>query len=585
MLSEKGNGVKQYIQHRQYFLYLILGLLLFWTYCTSAPDTVTPDPTNNLSPVADAGNDTTVQVNETISLHGTGTDPDGNIVEYAWRFGSNVDWIVTSSSDTSIKALPPPRSENFHFRAMDNNKEYAYDSVKVTIKGSKPQANAGDDKQVSLDEKIKLNGTGSDDDGEVIEYAWKFGATVDWVITSSGDTSVIALPPARVETFHFRVKDNDDTYGYDSLQITITEVTPVPPVANAGNDTTVKINETINLHGTGTDIDGYIVEYAWQFGGGNWIVTSDGDTSITAPSTEQVLVCILRVKDNDNETGFDSVNISIQDTGRIPWIPIEPLEYYKGMVKIKGNGFGFQMGSDSGRAHEQPVHTVGFTHDFWMDTVEVTQGKYTTIMSATYTGYSNPAWSQQYGVGANYPVYYINWFDVVLYCNALSNQDGIDTVYSYSSITGVPGNDCELEGISVDFTKVGYRLPTEAEWEYSCRGGTTTECYWGGGNSDEYAWANTNSNGSTQPVGTKLPNVYGLYDMSGNLWEWCNDCYGDYTSGLQIDPTGASTNDERIIHGGAWYYAPGELRSANRNYVPPDTEGREVGFRVILPVK
>jgi formylglycine-generating enzyme required for sulfatase activity len=495
-LSEKGNGVVLYTKYRNIVLLLLLGFTLAYFFCNNTSNT-SDDPTNNLPPVADAGNDTTVQVNGTVMLHGTGSDPDGNIVE----------------------------------------------------------------------------------------YAWKLGTTVDWVITSSGDTSVIALPPPRADTFYFRVMDNDSLYGYDSLRVTITGTVPIPPVANAGNDTTVKINETIKLHGTGTDADGYITEYSWKIGTGNWIITSTGDTSITAPSTEQILICSLRVKDNDNEVGLDFVTITVQDTGRNPWIPTGPLEYYKGMVKIKGDGFGFQMGSDSGKPHEQPVHTVGFTYDFWMDTVEVAQGKYATIMSASYPGYTTPYWTQQNGMGDKHPAYSINWYDVVLYCNALSKQDGKDTVYSYSSITGSPGNDCGLDGFTMDLSRNGYRLPTEAEWEYSCRGGTTTEYYWGGGNEDDFAWSRSNSS-SSMPVGTKTRNVYGLYDMSGNVWEWCHDWYADsLNAGLQIDPTGPASGRDNVIRGGGWYYPPGELRSANRNFAPPDTEGRDIGFRVVLPVK
>lgn len=674
VLSRKGNGLRLFRGYKYTSTSLILISSLIFHFCTNTANTVDDDPVNNLKPVANAGNDTTVQINGTIKLHGTGSDPDGNIVEYAWKLGSNVDWVVTSTSDTSIKATPPPRTEDFYFRAKDNNLEYTYDTVQITIKGLPPNADAGDDKEVKVNEKIELYGAASDDDGNIIEYAWKFGSAAAWVVTSTGDTSVHALPPARVDTFYFRVKDNDslvtydslqitiktiippvanagndtsvlieesinlhgvgtdedgfiseyawklgsdldwivtstgdtsiiasapareDTfyfrvkdndgaYGYDSLQITITNTVPIPPVANAGNDTTVKINETINLHGTGTDADGYITEYAWQIGNSGWIITAGGDTSFAAPSSEQMLVCILRVKDNDNEVDFDSVNISVQDTGYEPWIPTGPLEYYKGMVKVKAKEFGFQMGSDSGKAHERPVHTVSFTYDFWIDTVEVAQGKYQSVMSTAYSGFTKPSWSQQNGLGSTYPVYNVNWFDAVLFCNALSKNDGLDTVYSFSSITGTPGNDCVLGGISIDLTKIGYRLATEAEWEYSCRGGTATEFFWGAGNVDVYAWSSSNSS-SSQPVGTKTPNAYGIYDMSGNLWEWCHDWYANsYNAGLHIDPLGPSSGSERVMHGGGWYYGHGELRSANRNYAPPDTEGRDVGFRTVLPVQ
>ncbi|MDZ7261792.1 MAG: SUMF1/EgtB/PvdO family nonheme iron enzyme [candidate division KSB1 bacterium] len=278
---------------------------------------------------------------------------------------------------------------------------------------------------------------------------------------------------------------------------------------------------------------------------------------------------------------------------------------YKNMILIPAKDSSFQMGSETGNPDEQPVHTVSFTYDFWMDTTEVTQGDYHALMSATYTGYSKPLWGNPYGVGENYPAYAIEWGDAALYCNARSKQDGLDTVYSYTAISGRPGDGCSLEGLSINFKANGYRLPTEAEWEYACRAGTTTDFYWGK-NFDPYpatamdtaevnsyaVWSGNSwnlsaedANFGTHPVATKKPNSFGLYDMSGNVYEWINDWYYEYSSEPQIDPTGSETETYHFVRGGSWGNGATFLRSANRQFASPDYYIYFCGFRTVLPVK
>ncbi len=278
--------------------------------------------------------------------------------------------------------------------------------------------------------------------------------------------------------------------------------------------------------------------------------------------------------------------------------PQDTIERKELMVKISGGTF--DMGSTTGDSDEEPVHSVTVS-SFWMDSTEVTQKQYSDVMSAAYSGYSSPSWSSSYGVGDNYPVYDVNWYDAVLYCNALTKAKGSsDTVYSYRSISGTPGNDCELSGLSIDLSKQGYRLPTEAEWEYACRAGTTTDYYWGDDTTEaavkQYAWYEKNArdsywtaphaaNNGTQPVAQKLPNAYGLYDMSGNVWEWCKDWDGDYSSGSATNPTGPSSGSYRVNRGGSWYSIALYLRSAGRIGNYPDRESSYGGFRVVLPAQ
>ena len=131
-----------------------------------------------------------------------------------------------------------------------------------------------------------------------------------------------------------------------------------------------------------------------------------------------------------------------------------------------------------------------------------------------------------------------------------------------------------------------YRLPTEAEWEYACRAGTSTRFSYGDDpgytNLTQYAWFDVNSGGTTHPVGQKLPNAWGLYDMLGNVAEACQDWYGPFPGGIALDPQGPATGSARVGHGGLWLRPASYCRSAWRNGASPDFLGDGGGFRVVL---
>jgi formylglycine-generating enzyme required for sulfatase activity len=273
-----------------------------------------------------------------------------------------------------------------------------------------------------------------------------------------------------------------------------------------------------------------------------------------------------------------------------------------GMALIPAENVSFMMGSVNGFEDEQPIHEVTFSSDFWMDTTEVTQVAYDSVMNEGYDNYQTPEWHDPYGVSGNYPAYYMTWGDAALYCNARSRLDNLDTVYTYSAIIGTPGSMCELENIETCFSANGYRLPTESEWEFACLGSSETDFYWGQDHDpypatpsdttevSSYAvWiANAWQYGSEDPefgtheVASKLPNAYGLYDMAGNLYEWCNDWYGPYPSEASTDPTGPETGDWHCLRGGSWGNYALYLRSANRTFFIPDYIYYFVGFRTVI---
>lgn len=239
-----------------------------------------------------------------------------------------------------------------------------------------------------------------------------------------------------------------------------------------------------------------------------------------------------------------------------------------GMVKISAAGKSFQMGSNEGRENEKPVHTVKFTRDFCMDRTEVMQKDYKQLMGL------NPS----YFKGDNLPVENLSWFEAVLYCNARSKRDGFDTVYIYTTVS--------VENLEIHLDRNGYHLPTEAQWEYAYRAGTTTKYYWGDASDSatlsKYAWYGKNSNLKTHPLGTKIPNAYGLYDMSGSVWEWCNDwCDENYYSVSPVnDPAGPEGGSNRVIRGGSWYDDAVFCKSSWRPLDQPVVPCSSLGFRL-----
>ena len=198
------------------------------------------------------------------------------------------------------------------------------------------------------------------------------------------------------------------------------------------------------------------------------------------------------------------------------------------------------------------AHEVTLTEPFQMGVHEVTQAQYEQVMGV------NPSKFK----GANNPVEEVSWEDAVEFCRKLSELPA------------------EKEAGNV------YRLPTEAEWEYACRAGTTTMYSFGDVESDlgDYAWYRDNSGDKAHPVGGKKPNAWGLYDMHGNVWEWCLDWYGDYPSGPVTDPMGAASGSYSfsVFRGGGWSLIAEYCRSASRSRREPSFRSNLLGFRVSL---
>jgi formylglycine-generating enzyme required for sulfatase activity len=213
----------------------------------------------------------------------------------------------------------------------------------------------------------------------------------------------------------------------------------------------------------------------------------------------------------------------------------------------------FQMGSNDSDSYgnEKLVHHVTISQGYGIGKYPVTQSEYRSIMDRNSSFFK----------GGNRPVEQVSWHDAVKYCEKLTARE--------RAAARLPSG-------------YEYRLPTEAEWEFAARGGTKSRGYKysGSDNIKRVAWYDDNSGNKTHKVGTKSANELGLYDMSGNVWEWCHDWYGKYSSSSKTDPTGPSTGSYRVYRGGCWDYSAGNCRVAFRSYFSPGSTFDYVGFRV-----
>ena len=233
----------------------------------------------------------------------------------------------------------------------------------------------------------------------------------------------------------------------------------------------------------------------------------------------------------------------------------------QGMVFVEGGSF--DMG-DNTSSNTKPIHKVSVS-SFYISKYETTQAEYQNIMGKNPSSFK----------GSNLPVETVSWFDAIKYCNAKSKKEGLAVAYSETT-----GDLLDSSGnVTSDITKVsGYRLPTEAEWEYAARGGNKSQGYtYSGGNSpDEIAVYEENSykkrkisiDYGTHIVGSKKSNELGIYDMTGNVWEWCTDFYDDgyYNNSTNINPVNTKSSDSRVYRGGSWGSSPDRLRIGTRFY-------------------
>jgi len=251
------------------------------------------------------------------------------------------------------------------------------------------------------------------------------------------------------------------------------------------------------------------------------------------------------------------------------------------MVRITGGTFTLgSPGTESGREKDEVQRQVTLSA-FSMSRYEITQREYQEIMG------ENPSVFK----GDNLPVENVTWFDAVEYCNKRSQKEGLRPVYTINRRTPAAGYPITNAEVTANWSNNGYRLPTEAEWEYACKAGTTTPFNTGEiittaqanykGNNLADNNSKTEYREKTIPVGSFAANAWGLYDMHGNVYEWCWDGYAAYAYGALNNPRGDSDVYYRVIRGGAWYYVDQYIRSASRGNYNPSYRIDGLGFRIV----
>ena len=374
---------------------------------------------------------------------------------------------------------------------------------------------------------------------------------INETVTTASYTSNTTLSNG---TYYWKVKAKDNE-GSESVWSEVWNFTinttgqnaPVATITSPIDNSTYNEGDTITFSGTGEDAeDGTLSEASLVWTSSIDIQIGIGASFSTSSLSSGMHTITFTATDSDGATGSDSVSITVNITDYINSL---------GMTfKLIPAGT-FTMGSpvsELGRNSDETQHQVTLTQSFYMQTTEVTQAQWTSVMG------SNP--SNNTGC-SDCPVEQVTWDDVQIFITELNT-----------------------------WGEVAYRLPTEAEWEYAARAGSTTafangditvtDCSYDP-NLDVMSWYCYNSS-STQSVAQKNPNAWGLYDMYGNVWEWCQDWYGIYPSSSVTNPTGPTSGSGRVVRGGSWYRDAKYCRSAHRTLDPPHYESYFHGFRLVL---
>ena len=393
--------------------------------------------------------------------------------------------------------------------------------------------------------------------------------------TASGTEYTAAIsvtPPMTLKAIAVKSGMNNSAVASVSYTIKGTVATPAFSVASGEVDSGTSV--TISCATEGAKI--------YYTTDGNEPTASGTEYANAISITEAVTLKAIAVKSGMNDSAVASVSYTIS-SGNIP----------EGFVKVTG---GTVTGDTKYASSDNDyIFIAGRTvtiSDMYVCDHEVTQAEY-----EKYCKYGSSSPSSGYGVGENYPAYYVSWYDAIVYCNLRSIDEGLTPAYKigeetdprkWSGIVGDSENgycgpsssNSTWNALTYDKEAKGYRLPTEAEWEYIAReAGTSTTTYSGSDTIDDVAWYSSNSSSKTHEVKGKNANSLGIYDMSGNVWEWCYDWYGTVSS--TTADTGTSSGSYRVRRGGSWYNFDYGCRVSDRLVNYPDFRYYGYGFRVV----
>jgi formylglycine-generating enzyme required for sulfatase activity len=540
-----------------------------------------PNGVNWHPPLVHAPRDTSVAINDSAAFFANGSDENGRVVGYEWSLDHGKTWPVSSADSVPVRfcwGLTQVGAHVIWVKDEDNDGLFSPpDSFTVTVHSYRPVVKHVNDTIVSQYATVAIHVVASDTNGAIAVYYWKTGQAAEWTDSSVNPDLTFSHPQGGALNVTWEAKDQRGLIAVDTFSLLFnrgpTAVTMLSPVSgdtalfvnydyvNASGSTRLRFaaqdpDSTADVVTCRLFLGAQAASMALVYTGATGVYQADNLLPATNYSWKLV------AKDLFGDSIVNSGGFFMQ---RAPGGP-------RGMVLIRCAGRSFPMGYPAGDSTERPVHQVLFSHNFWIDTGEVSEQDFDSLLNVSV-------------LGRQVPVANVNWYDAVLYCNARSKRDNKDTVYRYASITGTPGNNCVLTGVQ-QTTASGYRLPTEAEWEYACRGGSASDYYWGDDRVDapSYAWDIDNSNGSVQRTGLKKPNAFNLYDMAGNVWEWCYDWFSAayYQVSPASDPQGPSDGTERVIRGGSWMHSDYFTGSGVRSKIMPAAANASIGFRAVL---
>ncbi len=253
-------------------------------------------------------NVTEIGLNDAFNIVGSESSDNGSIIQYEWKIG-NENWIISTTGDTTIKAPSSAQTLICSLKVIDDDNEIGLAAVNIEVKSSPPVVVAKSDTiETGLNDTINLIGSESSDNGSLVQYEWKIGNR-DWIISSTGDTTIIAPDAAQTLICSLRVTDDDNEIGLAAVSIEIKSSPPITVVKS--NYPRVSINDTIKLSGLESSDNGDVIQYEWKINKGEWLLSSTGDTTFISPNTLQTLLCSLRVTDDDTEVSKTGIAIEV----------------------------------------------------------------------------------------------------------------------------------------------------------------------------------------------------------------------------------------------------------------------------------
>jgi formylglycine-generating enzyme required for sulfatase activity len=360
---------------------------------------------------------------------------------------------------------------------------------------------------------------------------------------------------------------------------------------------TTEIGRTVTLAATVLPANALSLNVTWSSSNTAVATVTGGTVRGVGVGTATITVTTMGKKaDGEPATATCDVTVRAPITGMV-WI--EPGTFMMGSPVTEPEGY-----------ENEILHQVRLTQGFYMGIYEVTQGEFEEVTGFNPSYFFNEGQSEGYynevyyeGGYKDYPVEFITWYDAVEYCNLLSEKEGLTPAYTITDRSPSTGYPIRGADITIEWAANGYRLPTEAEWEYACRAGTTTPFNTGRYTITSGFNGQANFDGTLEPyngapagdflecptpVGWYAPNDWGLYDMHGNVYEWCWDWYRSYrrtaTGQTETDPKGPEDGLYKVLRGGSWWNTGVEIRSGFRDYDPPGAitgYSPLFGFRVV----